>query len=48
MQEHYPGFQPEKQTLTHIGGKPFDVLTWHNDRGEEQTVFFDISRFFGR
>jgi hypothetical protein len=47
MQRHNPGFQPEMQSLQHIEGKPYDVLTWRNDNGEERTVYFDISEFFG-
>ena len=48
MQRNCPGFRPGKQSLQEIDGKPFDVLTWQNDRGEQRTVYFDISRFFGR
>lgn len=48
MQCHHPGFRPRMQALQHIRGKPYDVLTWHNDRGEQVVVYFDISRFFGR
>ena len=48
MQRHYPGFQPGMQALQTIDGKPYDVLTWRNEKGEERTVYFDISRFFGR
>lgn len=47
MQSHHPGFQPGMQALREIDGKPYDVLTWHNDKGEERTIYFDISRFFG-
>jgi hypothetical protein len=46
MQRHCPGFHPGMQALSEIDGKPYDVLTWRNDRGEERTVYFDISRFF--
>jgi hypothetical protein len=48
MQRHCRGFQPGMQSLQHIDGKPYDVLTWSNDQGEERTVYFDISSFFGR
>ncbi|MCI0460519.1 MAG: hypothetical protein L0Z62_26495 [Gemmataceae bacterium] len=47
MQRHCPGFQPGMQALQEINGKSYDVLTWHNEKGEERTVYFDISRFFG-
>jgi hypothetical protein len=48
MQRHCAGFRPGMQSLQEIGGKPYDVLTWHNAKGEERTVYFDISGFFGR
>jgi hypothetical protein len=48
MQRHCPGFQPNMQALQMIDDKPYDVLTWRNDRGEERTVYFDISRFYGQ
>jgi hypothetical protein len=48
MQRHYPGFKPGMQALQDIDGKPYDILTWRNDRGEERIVYFDISSFFGR
>jgi hypothetical protein len=47
MQRHCPGFLPGMQALEEIDGKPYDVLTWHNEKGEQRTVYFDISRFFG-
>lgn len=48
MQRQCPGFRPKMQALREIDGKPYDVLTWENDHGEERTVYFDISGFFGR
>ena len=48
MQQNCPGFKPGRHALQEIDGKPFDVLTWQNDRGEERTVYFDISAFFGK
>lgn len=48
MQRHCPGFHPGRQALQEIDGKPYDVLTWRNNRGEERTASFDLSGFFGR
>jgi hypothetical protein len=48
MRQNCRGFRPVHQALRQIDGKPFDVLTWRNDRGEERTAYFDISAFFGR
>ncbi len=47
MQRHCPGFQPAQQALSECNGKPYDILTWRNASGEERTVYFDISRFYG-
>ncbi|MCI0702858.1 MAG: hypothetical protein L0241_17395 [Planctomycetia bacterium] len=48
MTRNCPGFQPVMQALQDINGKPHDVHTLRNDRGEEKMVYFDISRFFGK
>jgi len=48
MRQHCRGFQPIQQALQEIDGKPYDVHTLTNDRGEEREVYFDISRFFGK
>jgi hypothetical protein len=46
MLQNHPDFRPGMQTLSEIAGKPFDVLTWHNDAGKKLTVYFDISPFY--
>ena len=48
MQEHCQEFQPQMQSLQEIDGRPYDVHTLRNARGEERTVYFDISRFYGK
>ena len=48
VRRHCPGFQPLTQSLQEIDGKPYDVLTLRNAAGETRTVYFDISRFFGK
>jgi hypothetical protein len=45
---HCPGFEVERQELRHLDGRPYDVLTLSNNKGQEQTVYFDISKFFGK
>ena len=45
---HCPGFRFRMQALQEIEGKPYDVLTLRNEQGEERTVYFDISSFFGK
>jgi hypothetical protein len=48
MQRNFPGFQPRMQSMLEIDGKPFDVLTLQNACGEERTVYFEISKFYGK
>jgi hypothetical protein len=48
VQRHCPGFAFRTQSLREIDGKPYDVLTLGNAAGEERTVYFDISRFYGK
>ena len=43
-----PGFQPQMQALKSINGKSYDVFTLRNGNGEERTVYFDISQFYGK
>ena len=47
LRDHLPGYVPDLQTLTHIDGKPFDVLNVRSANGETRTIYFDISRFYG-
>ena len=44
---HRPGFKLKFQALIDVNGKPYDALTLYNKKGEEQTVYFDISKFYG-
>lgn len=48
MARHYPGFRPQMQALQDIEGRPYDVLTFANDRGDTCQVYFDISSFYGK
>jgi hypothetical protein len=48
IRENCPGFAPGMQALQLIDDKPFDVLTCRNQRGEERTIYFDISAFYGQ
>ncbi|MBM3981832.1 MAG: hypothetical protein FJ304_16465 [Planctomycetes bacterium] len=48
MRRNCPGWQPVMQALSEIGGKPYDVHTLRDERGEERTVYFNISGFFGK
>ena len=48
MRKHCAGFQLEMQTLDEIDAKSYDVITLRSNQGEEKTVYFDISSFFGK
>ena len=48
IRRHCPGFQPQMQMLQDIEGKPYDIHKLENAEGVERTVYFDISRFFGK
>jgi hypothetical protein len=36
------------QALIDVNGGPYDVLPLSNNKGQRQTVYFDISNFFGK
>ena len=48
MRRHCPGFRLQQQVLQRINGKPHDVHILRNDDGEERTIYFDISEFYGK
>jgi hypothetical protein len=48
MRRHCAGLKPVKQSLCHIDGKPYDVQTLRDERGDERLVYFDISSFYGK
>jgi hypothetical protein len=47
LSQHYPGYKLKKQSLGHNGGKPYDLMDIKTSSGEEKTIYFDISNFFG-
>ncbi|MBI1831492.1 MAG: hypothetical protein HYR84_08585 [Planctomycetes bacterium] len=48
IRDNLPGFKPQMQALQFIDDKPYDVLTVRSAGGEEKTIYFDISSFFGK
>jgi hypothetical protein len=48
MQQNCRGFRHTRQALCDIDGRPYDVHTLQDARGQEREVFFDISSFFGK
>jgi len=48
LKQHYPGYRTRRQALASHKEKPYDLITIVTVSGEEKTVYFDISRFFGK
>jgi hypothetical protein len=36
------------QALGSHGGKPYDIMTFKTTDGKQRTLYFDLSRYFGR
>ena len=46
--KHYPGYKLKQQSLVYENGKPYDVMDIVIADGEEKTIYFDISNYFGK
>jgi hypothetical protein len=47
LSEHYPGYRKVQSALDFKGDRHFDVVTIRLSDGREETVFFDITSFYG-
>jgi hypothetical protein len=48
IRSHYPGSKFMYQALDSHGAKPYDLMTFKTADGKQHTLYFDISRYFGR
>jgi hypothetical protein len=48
LKEHYPGAKVKSQSLLVDKKKTMDLLTISLPSGEEKSVYFDISSYFGK
>lgn len=48
VQRNCPGYRFLSQSLQEINGTMYDVLELENRQGEERTVYFNITQFFGK
>jgi hypothetical protein len=48
LREHYPGYVSKGQTLSEHKNKPYDIIRIVTQNGEEKSIYFDISNFFGK
>jgi len=48
LQKHFPGCRTGSQSLQNVKGKAYDVLEFTPTGGKKQTIYFDITAFFGK
>ena len=48
IKEHYPGSEVTSQALNYYKDKPYDIIDIVNGKGEKLSLYFDISKFFGK
>jgi ABC-type glycerol-3-phosphate transport system substrate-binding protein len=48
LKANYPGYKVQGQSLSHNGGKPYDIITITTAEGKTKKIYFDISQFFGK
>jgi uncharacterized membrane protein YkoI len=48
LREQYPGYKLIEQSLSSEGKKHYDILKIQTKDGEEKSIYFDITNFFGK
>src|ERR1041385_2569073 len=48
IRSHYPGSKFMYQALDSHRAKPYDIMTFKTADGKQRTLYFEISRYFGR
>jgi len=48
LREQYPGHKVIKQSLSNEGKKHYDIIQIQTKEGEEKSIYFDITNFFGK
>lgn len=48
LRAHFPGFGDYQQKCLERDGKRYDIFTWRTASGENKTIYFDISAFYGK
>jgi len=48
LRNHFPGYQNLGQSLVNEKNKPYDVLKIKTSEGKILSVYFDISKFYGK
>src|SRR5437773_1465272 len=47
LDAYYPGHSAYRQALKHEGSKSYDILDFQRANGQQASVCFDITAFFG-
>jgi hypothetical protein len=48
LRSYFPGYKMKSQSLSSKGSKSYDVLHFLTSEGKEMTIYFDITKFFGK
>jgi hypothetical protein len=48
LRKNYPGYQNQGQSLVYNNDKPYDLLKIKTADGTSKSIYFDISKFFGK
>jgi hypothetical protein len=48
LTKNHPGYKLITQSLSNKGTKHYDLMQIKTAEGEEKTIYFDISKFFGK
>jgi hypothetical protein len=48
LKKHYPGYKNLGQSLVQNKGKSYDILKIKTAGGQTKSIYFDISKFFGK
>jgi hypothetical protein len=48
IRANHPGAKVVSQSVLHFNGRTYDLLEWQSTEIETQSVYFDITRFFGK
>ncbi|MCX6235167.1 MAG: hypothetical protein NT175_10700 [Bacteroidetes bacterium] len=48
LKQNYPGYKLKMQSLSFHNKKPYDILNIVTIEGEEKSIYFDISNFYGK
>ena len=48
LRQNYPGYKSEGQSLIHHRRIPYDIIDIVTATGDKKSIYFNISRFFGK